>query len=141
MRKTAILLSGLLFLAGFGLAQGDTEINLAQTEAGEHLVNVDGQPLYLFLPDDQRTSTCVGECLDDWQPLELVGGIRMGDGVQVMLIGTIELEDGTIQVTYNQWPLYLYTGDADDGSTQLGHALDDAWYLVSGDGTPVGLEE
>lgn len=135
MKRIALLLSSLLLFAGVGLAQNDTVINLAETEAGLHLVNSEGQPLYLFLADEQRTSTCEGECLEQWQPLELVGGIRMGDGVKVILIGTIELEDGTIQVTYNQWPLYLYTGEDAPAS-----GLDDAWYLVTGEGTPLGLE-
>ncbi len=146
MKRFALILSSaLLLLTGMALAQDNTEIKLAESEAGAHLVDVNGQPLYLFLPDEQRTSTCTEECLEQWEPVELVGGIGVDGGVQIALIGTIELEDGTIQVTYNLWPLYRYVGDAtadEDGTvTPAGHGLDDAWYLVTVDGDALGLEQ
>lgn len=145
MKRIALIFSSaLLLVSSFGLAQDDTVINLGQSEAGEHLVDANGQALYLFLPDNQRASTCVDECLEQWQPMELTGGIGVSGGVQISLIGTIELEDGTIQVTYNLWPLYRYVDDSAPGEGEtvaLGHGLGDAWYLVTVDGDALGLEE
>ena len=137
MRKLASLLAGLLLVSGLAFAQ-NTELALAEGDAGHYLVDVDGQALYLFLPDNQRFSTCNDECLTDWEPVELVGGIAIGEGLSIALVGTIERDDGTIQVTYNLWPLYRYAGD-DNGAPQA-HGLGDSWYLVTGEGNALGLE-
>src|SRR5690625_7361145 len=103
MRKLASLLAGLLLVSGLAFAQ-NTELALAEGDAGHYLVDVDGQALYLFLPDNQRFSTCNDECLTGWEPVELVGGIAIGEGLSIAPVGAIEREDGTPQVTHTRWP-------------------------------------
>jgi predicted lipoprotein with Yx(FWY)xxD motif len=49
------------------------------------------------------------------------------------MLSTITRDDGTMQVTYNGWPLYLFHADAAAGDTN-GQGLDEfggLWYLVS----------
>src|SRR5690606_25589637 len=43
-------------------------------------------------------------------------------------------------VTYDGWPLYTFTGDAEAGETN-GQGLNDVWFVVAPDGTPVGAPE
>lgn len=55
------------------------------------------------------------------------------EGVDATLLGTITRDDGTLQVTYNGWPLYLFAGDTAAGDTN-GQGLDEfggLWFLVS----------
>jgi predicted lipoprotein with Yx(FWY)xxD motif len=62
-----------------------------------------------------------------------------GDGVDSTLLGTITRDDGSTQVTYNGWPLYLFHEDMAAGDTN-GQGLDEfggLWYLVSPEGEAV----
>jgi predicted lipoprotein with Yx(FWY)xxD motif len=57
----------------------------------------------------------------------------VGAGVDGTLWGTITRDDGSLQVTYNGWPLYLFAGDAAPGDTN-GQGIDEfggLWFLVS----------
>ncbi len=52
------------------------------------------------------------------------------------MIGNIQREDGTTQVTYNGWPLYYYAKDQASGDT-TGHDIKDfgaEWYLLTPEG-------
>lgn len=102
------------------------------------LVDQQGRALYLFTTDTQNggTSACTAECLMEWQPLIVTGAPQAGQGVDAGLLGTITREDGTLQATYNGWPLYTYSGDAVPGSTS-GQGMGGAWFLVSGTGNSI----
>jgi mono/diheme cytochrome c family protein len=63
--------------------------------------------------------------------------LEVGEGVDENLFGTLERDNGSIQVTYNGWPLYLFSIDRAAGATN-GHKLDDRWYLVDAAGTAIG---
>jgi predicted lipoprotein with Yx(FWY)xxD motif len=91
--------------------------------------------LYVFMKDTQNggASACTGECAVEWPPLLTDGAPNAGEGVDASLLGTITREDGSLQVTYNGWPLYLYNVDVMPGD-YYGHGLDDfgsRWFLVS----------
>ncbi len=107
---------------------------------GKVLVDGQGMTLYLFVPDKQSgTSTCYGECAEAWPPLLLPTGVTAplaGSGVQSSLLGTTHRTDGTVQVTYNKWPLYLYVTDAEPGQAtgQGVNNLGGLWYVLSPDG-------
>jgi predicted lipoprotein with Yx(FWY)xxD motif len=114
------------------------------TVKGLGTVLVDGQgfTLYLFVPDKQSgTSTCYGLCAQGWPPLLLPTGVTAplaGPGVKSSLLGTTRRTDGTTQVTYNKWPLYLWVNDAEPGqATGQGiNNLGGLWYVLS----PAGQE-
>ena len=109
------------------------------TDHGSILTDGNGMALYVFMNDTQNsgTSACSDTtCTSQWTPLESQGSPAAGDGVDASKLGTITRDDGTMQVTYNGWPLYLYTGDSAAGDTN-GQGMNSMWYLVSPDGTAI----
>lgn len=123
------------FQASMESAQASgTTIGVAQLDLGTALVGPDGRTLYAFTGDSGGQIACVGGCLDSWPPFITDGQPRAGDGVDASLLGTIEREDGSVQVTYAGSPLYFSADDAAPGDTK-GQAFNDAWFAVSADGT------
>jgi predicted lipoprotein with Yx(FWY)xxD motif len=92
--------------------------------------------LYLFDPDQQGASTCYDQCAQAWPPLTVTGDPVAGEGVDAALLGVTERTDGTRQVTYNEWPLYLWAKDAQAGDV-TGQAVNDVWWVVDPAGEPV----
>ena len=102
------------------------------------LVDQQGRALYLFTTDTQNggSSACTGDCLTQWPPLIVSGTPQAGQGVDAGLLGTINREDGSLQATYNGWPLYFYVGDTGPGNTS-GQGMGGVWFLVSGAGNSI----
>ena len=115
---------------------GETEVRATLNDTfGPILVDGDGNALYLFTRDTQNgdASSCTDEeCTAEWPPLTTEGNPAAGAGAIQNLLGTITREDGTLQVTYNGWPLYLYSG----GSTG-GHGEEGEWFLINPSGNAV----
>jgi predicted lipoprotein with Yx(FWY)xxD motif len=117
---------------------GETTVMVSEsTDFGPILVNSEGMSLYVFLADTQNsgTSTCGDDdgCSTEWPPLTSQGAPVAGEGADATLLGTITRDDGTMQVTYNGWPLYLFHEDEASGDTN-GQGLDEfggLWFLVS----------
>ena len=113
---------------------GEAVINLGQNETlGSFLVDDKNMTLYLFTKDTPNTSNCYEKCATAWPPLFTTGDPVAGEGVDASLLGTTTRTDGSVQVTYNGWPLYLYHGDSLPGDVN-GQGLDEfggLWYLVS----------
>ena len=104
---------------------------------GTVLVNGQGFTLYVFAPDIQSgTSKCYGRCAQAWPPLVLPSGVTQapaGSGVQEALLGTTQRTDGTVQVTYNKWPLYTWVIDSapGDATGQDLNNLGGKWYVIT----------
>ncbi len=113
--------------------QGAT-LSVTTSELGDHLVDGAGNTLYLFKPDAQGESTCYDQCEANWPPL--TGTVTAGSGVDAGLIGSVTRTDGSSQVTYNGWPLYLFANDAAPGDTN-GQGVNDVWYVVSAAGDAI----
>jgi predicted lipoprotein with Yx(FWY)xxD motif len=111
------------------------------TGLGTVLVDGQGFTLYVFAPDKQSgSSTCYGECAKAWPPLVLPNGVSQapaGPGVRAGLLGTTKRTDGTVEVTYNQWPLYTWVIDSapGDATGQDLNNLGGKWYVITPDGT------
>lgn len=105
---------------------------------GPALVDAEGRTLYLFTNDTQNSgaSACSGDCLVAWPPLLTDGEPVAGEGADASLLGTITRDDGTIQVTYNGWPLYYYEDDTAPGDSN-GQGVGDVWFLVSATGEAI----
>jgi predicted lipoprotein with Yx(FWY)xxD motif len=110
---------------------------------GTVLVDGQGLTLYLFVPDKQSgASTCYNACAQGWPPLLLPTGVTTpvaGSGVKTSLLGTTQRTDGTTQVTYNKWPLYLWVGDSEPGQA-TGQGLNNLgglWYVLAPDGSTI----
>lgn len=134
------LLSLSVVVAACGPSTGDAQsyevqaINLPGP--GRVLADGAGHVLYVYVPDAQGPSKCFSGCANAWPPLILPYGIRHpvgGPGVDDALLGTTRRQNGSLQVTYNRWPLYLYIGDGRGQAT--GQAEDmGSWYLLSTSG-------
>ena len=61
------------------------------------------------------------------------GRAEAGDGVDAALLGTTTRKDGTMQVTYNGWPLYYYVKDPKPGDV-TGQDVGEVWYVLSAKG-------
>jgi predicted lipoprotein with Yx(FWY)xxD motif len=105
-------------------------------EFGEILVDHEGFTLYLFLPDNQSAPTCGGTCATTWPPFEDDGEVGAGAGIDPALLGSTPRPDGSLQVTYNGWPLYYYLPDVTPGATG-GQGIGGNWWVVDPDGEPV----
>lgn len=127
-----------------GAPPPDYEVQVGTVSGlGKVLVNGRGLTLYLFVPDKQSgSSTCYNACAQGWPPLLLPTGVTTpvaGSGVQTSLLGTTHRSDGTTQVTYNKWPLYLWQGDSEPGQA-TGQGLNNLgglWYVLSPSGSEI----
>ncbi len=113
---------------------GAVTVALGSTEHGEVLVDGDGMTLYVFDPDDQGPSTCYDECADAWPPLVADDAAQAGDGVDAGLLGTVERDDGSTQITYDGWPLYYWASDTSPGDA-TGQGVQDVWWVIEADAT------
>jgi hypothetical protein len=64
---------------------------------------------------------------------------KAGSGVQSSLLGTVKDASGNLEVTYDHWPLYTFSGDSGSGVAK-GQGLTSfggTWYVLNGSGNPV----
>ena len=102
---------------------------------GSILANGEGFSLYVFASDVQNSgaSACTADCALAWPPLMSQGAPIAGAGVDGTLLSTLTRDDGSMQMTYNGWPLYIFSGDIAPGDA-TGQGMDGVWFLV----TPAG---
>jgi predicted lipoprotein with Yx(FWY)xxD motif len=143
-RSTKLLaLLAVLLLAVAALpavAQDGPTVGLAENDTyGAILVGPNGMTLYTFDRDTAGTSNCVDRCATNWPPLTVdsADAVTTADGVGGT-VGTIERADGTLQVTYNGWPLYYWANDAAAGDT-TGHRVGRVWWVAQPATLGVGM--
>lgn len=121
--------------------EGSVQLSLEQSPTyGEYLVREDGRPVYLFTADTQgEASACYDACADAWPPV--TGEAMAGGELDSSLVGTIERDDGTMQATYNGWPLYEFARDSGNQPTGQDIAsFGGEWYLIGPNGEEVHAE-
>ena len=113
-------------------------VEVESASLGDILADADGNTLYMFMPDQQQNGepTCYDDCAQAWPAFEAEGDLVAGEGLDQSLLGSVERTDGATQVTYNDLPLYYFSGDDAAGDTN-GQGLMDVWYVVSPEGEPV----
>lgn len=100
-------------------------------ELGSILVGPTGMTVYLFTNDNPGVSNCYDNCAVNWPPLTVESADQIVSGLHLPgKLGTTERTDGTLQVTYNDWPLYYWKDDAARGDT-TGQGVGDVWYTIS----------
>jgi predicted lipoprotein with Yx(FWY)xxD motif len=108
-------------------------VAVSKTDAlGEFLVSNDGGTLYTFKNDTAGVTNCTGDCAKNW-PAYTVGAedkLVAGAGLTGKL-GTIKLESGKLQVTYNDMPLYYFKDDHVPGDT-AGEGAGGVWNVAKG---------
>jgi predicted lipoprotein with Yx(FWY)xxD motif len=102
--------------SGEASSGGDGIVSAAKVgDLGTILVDSQGLTLYDFHKDKGSTSSCYGACAAAWPPLLTEGNPQAQGPADRSMLGTTKRTDGTIQVTYNGWPLYTYVGDKGPG--------------------------
>lgn len=127
-------------LAQDSVARDASGVNLS---ADSYLVDAAGMALYLYMPDAQGVSTCYDDCATAWPPFIVDSADVLptaGSGLDASLFGTTTRDDGSLQLTYNGWPLYYFATDTEAG-TAGGQALGGNWFTVSALGDPIGADE
>ena len=112
-----------------------TTIAVGDSEFGEMLFDSKKQAIYIFENDRPDESVCYDECAEAWPPVLTRGKPTPGNGVDASLIGTTERTDGTLQVTYDDQPLYYYAhegpGEVKCHNVNLNGGF---WWVVGPDG-------
>ncbi|MFN8028242.1 MAG: hypothetical protein U0W40_18330 [Acidimicrobiia bacterium] len=113
----AIALAMVATLALSAGAAGKTadEIDTTQ-DAKLGTILVAGNTVYTL-----KGKSCTGACLKAWPPVVLPDGTTSataGDGVDEAKLGTKDLADGSVQVTYDGKPLYWYAKDKQPGQVK-----------------------
>jgi predicted lipoprotein with Yx(FWY)xxD motif len=115
---------------------------------GVYLTDAVGRAVYLFTADQQGTgetkamSHCYDACAQAWPPVTTEGKPKAGTQEQALLLGTIQRQDGRIQVTYNGWSLYYFAKDQPQGppTGQQVQSFGGEWSLVQPQGTKVAVK-
>lgn len=80
----------------------------ADSDFGTMLFDGTGQAIYLFDIETTAKPKCYDACAEAWPPVLTTGDPVASPGVESSLLATTQRTDGTIQVTYNDHPLYFY---------------------------------
>lgn len=112
-------------------------LQIAQNNTlGQIISDGDGRTLYLLTKDGKNTSNCYDKCEQSWPPVLPAGQPTLKDPISTALISTTVRKDGSVQLTYNGWPLYYYAKDSAPGDTN-GQSIGKVWWVVSGEGNPI----
>ncbi len=100
-------------------------------DLGDFLTSPTGRTLYTFANDEAGVSNCTGDCATNWPPFTIAGNDRLAapEGASGEF-GTIALENGTQQVTYNGMPLYFFAEDRAAGDVN-GQGVGDVWFVAA----------
>ena len=98
-------------------------------ETGFVMTDHRGFAVYGTIAETPDVLVCIDECTDVWLPLEPRGN-SVHERLDPEKFGTFERPDGTQQVTYNNIPLYLWTGDSDVGVTG-GAGVAGTWFALT----------
>jgi len=99
---------------------------------GKVLVTATGRTLYHYTVEAKGQVECTGTCAKLWPPLVVKPGVKLvvGGGLSSSKLDVVRRPDGTEQVTYGGFGLYLYSGDTKSGEAN-GEAISNLWYAVS----------
>jgi len=120
------------FSISFTTGSSGYTVGIAYKEGiGFYLVDGSGMTLYFRTTDDPQTgtSTCTGICASIWPPF-YVQSFVLPPGLNASSFSTVTRADGTMQITYNGWPLYRYSGDTSPGDTN-GQGIGGIWFAYT----------
>lgn len=110
------------------------------SKVGKVLVDSKGWTVYIFSKDKNGKPTCdTGACASIWPPVYVTGSPTAGTGVKASMLGTVKTASGKLQLTYDHWPLYTYTGDTAAGQANGEgiSAFGGKWSAITTAGTAV----
>ena len=110
-------------------ASGPTTIATGSTSLGTVLTTPQGLTLYYFTAEKGGLVVCTGTCATNWPPLKASGAETKPPNVPGTL-GSVALADGSMQVTYNGWPLHTFAADTAAGQTN-GQGVGGKWFAAT----------
>lgn len=117
-----------MVFAGVATAQDDAAVQVGESpELGQFLTDTEGMTLYLFTKDEPGKSNCYDECAVNWPPY-MADSTTLPEDVPGELT-VVARDDGTEQLAYNGWPLYLWVKDTAPGDT-TGQDVGGVWFVV-----------
>jgi len=124
--KLIPLLTATLTLASPALADSHgNEFVHSRTNNGQlYMMYQSHMSLYTLDDDPIGSSTCYGDCAQNWPPALLPEGTPLGENYSL-----IQRDDGRFQVAFKSHPLYLFSGDTSIGETN-GDGVDGLWRLA-----------
>jgi predicted lipoprotein with Yx(FWY)xxD motif len=110
----------------------------ANMSFGTILTDGAGRTLYFFDNDKpiKPQSSCNSQCVKVWPIVPASSDNPVGPGVDAAKLGHILRSDGQTQLTYNNWPLYTFSGDTAAGQTN-GQGFMGIWHVAGVDGKPI----
>jgi predicted lipoprotein with Yx(FWY)xxD motif len=114
-----------------------TRVVVSDSDFGPMLFDSTGQAIYLFDIEESSRPECYGPCAAAWPPVLTKGRPVAGRGVDASLLGTTKRSDGSVQVTYDDHPLYFYAHEG-KGEVKCHDVFLNGgnWYVVRPDGDP-----
>ena len=99
---------------------------------GVVLADLKGMTLYRFTKESGGKIACRGACPKTWTPLRVQPGTvpRLPPPIKGKL-GHVTRPDGTLQLTFDGWPLYTFTGDRQPSDT-MGNGKNGEWFAITG---------
>lgn len=85
-----------------------TTITSGRSDYGSVLFDADQQAIYIWQLERSSTPKCYDDCATEWPPVLTEGKPVASGDIDRAKLGTTERSDGSIQVTYNDHPLYYY---------------------------------
>lgn len=135
--KAYALILAIIALASTAVEARDSySVDTVNSEQlGTYLTNETFFTLYRCLSDAQsgKISTCDGDCAKLWPPF-YAEDLTVNPELESRDFDVMTREDGSKQLTYKGWPLYLYKGDTKPLETN-GQELNGLWFVV----TPLNL--
>ena len=118
---------------------GAEVVGTATSDLGTYLTADGGRSVYLWEGDSAGVSNCTSACASVWPPVLTSGEPQASDGVDASLLGTVSRPDGSLQVTYQGWPLYYFAHDTSAGQTtgEGSTGFGAAWWLVAPSGAAI----
>ncbi|MFL5761927.1 MAG: hypothetical protein ACJ789_19685 [Thermomicrobiales bacterium] len=98
-------------------------------ELGPFLTDAKGMTVYLFTKDTEAgKSACSGDCAASWPAVPAETELLLPPGISGKLT-SFKRDDGSMQLAYNDLPLYYFAKDTKAGDTN-GQEVGDVWYIV-----------
>lgn len=104
---------------------------------GDLLTDGEGSTLYLLTADGPNESVCTGDCAEAWPPLtaDSEDALEASEEVTATL-GAIERDDGSLQVTADETPLYYFVQDEEPGDA-MGQEINNVWFVLRPDASAI----
>jgi predicted lipoprotein with Yx(FWY)xxD motif len=114
-----------------GMGTTTATLTMKTTKIGKVLTDSKGDTLYVYSKDMRgAASTCTMSCAKEWPAVkgkpEAAMGVKFAGS-----LGSVKDMDGTIQATYDGYPLYTYAGDMAPGDT-AGNGAGGVWHVITG---------